>query len=64
MTKVRIKAQKEPNPKKIREVRLVRTPEEANDLLSKGWDFVHAGAVHMDDMGYNAKPLFILAKNE
>ena len=35
---------------------------EANALLATGWTLLHAGIAHADDMGYRAKPVFVLAK--
>ena len=46
----------------FKEVRLVRTDEEANLLLADGWVFMTAGACHIDNAGYVAKPYFILAR--
>lgn len=48
----------------IAKVKVVNTEEEANDLLEKGWTLLHAGAMHMDSHGFNAKPLFVLSKEK
>lgn len=57
----RIKIQKEPNPD-VRSVFATTSVDEANRMLATGkWLFVHAGCAHVDDLGYNVKPLFILA---
>ena len=46
----------------IREVKTVWNDAEANALLATGeWIMMHAGCAHIDGMGYNAKPVYILA---
>ena len=47
---------------KVTEVKLVRTDEEANKLLSEGWELLNAGVSHIDNTGYQAKAHYILAK--
>lgn len=47
----------------IREVKTVWEEIEANELLSSGeWLLLHAGCAHKDVMGFQAKPVFILAR--
>ena len=46
----------------IKEVKLVRTDLEANDLLSKGWHLMNTGVSHTDTTGYQAKVHYILAR--
>jgi len=46
----------------IKQVKTVNTDEEANDLLKAGWIILHGGLAHVDDMGYNAKVHFIMAR--
>lgn len=42
-------------------VKVVHTDGDANELMGEGWVLLHAGVSHQDEMGYNAKPIFILA---
>jgi len=44
----------------IEEIKTVHSDEEANRLLQKGWIYLWSGAVHIDTMGYNVKPIFTL----
>jgi len=46
----------------ICEVKTVRSDEEANKLFTDGWILLHAGASHIDGMGYNAKTHFMMGK--
>ncbi|KKM32242.1 hypothetical protein LCGC14_1565910 [marine sediment metagenome] len=46
----------------VREVRLVRTDDEANKLLDKGWELMNTGVSHIGATGYQAKPHYILAR--
>ena len=46
----------------IGEVKLVRSTEEANELLADGWVLMNAGVSHTDSTGYQAKVHYILAK--
>jgi hypothetical protein len=46
----------------IKEVRIVWTENEANDLLEGGWMLMTSGIAHRDQTGYQAKPMFILAR--
>lgn len=46
----------------VKEVKLVRTDDEANKLLNKGWVLLDVATSHIDNMGYNAKPHYILAR--
>ena len=47
----------------IREVKSVWDEQEANDLLNRGdWIMMHAGLAHKDVMGFQAKPIFIMAR--
>ena len=59
---MRINIKKEKIMKSISEVKSVRTDQEVNELLKKGWVILHAGAVHVDDLGLNAKPIFMMGK--
>jgi len=43
-------------------VRITRDENEANELLVAGWLLMNAGVSHTDNIGYQAKPHFILAK--
>lgn len=47
--------------KSVKVVKVVNTDNDANKLLEEGWVLLHAGVSHQDEMGYNAKPIFILA---
>ena len=47
--------------KDVKVVKAVNTDNDANKLLEEGWVLLHAGVFHRDEMGYNAKPIFILA---
>ena len=46
----------------VKEVKLVRTDTEANELLSQGWHLMNTGVSHIDSGGYQAKPHYILAR--
>ena len=46
----------------VKEVRLVRSDKEANELLAKGWMLMNAGVSHIDATGYQAKAHYILAR--
>ena len=46
----------------IKEVKIVRTDTEANELLSQGWQLMNVGVSHIDLAGYQAKPHYILAR--
>ena len=46
----------------VKEVRLVRTDEEANALLVDGWELMNAGVSHIGNTGYQAKAHYILAR--
>ena len=61
MKQERISTKKEVD---FKEVRTVRTDEEANKLLSSGWVLINAGVSHTDLGGYQAKCHFILGKKE
>lgn len=62
--KTKIKPETKTDNKQIVEVKTVRTDEEANALFSAGWVLLHGGASHVDTMGYNAKPHFIMGREE
>ncbi len=49
---------------RVKEVKAVWDEKEANKMLKEGWTFIHAGVAHQDEMGYRAKPIFVLAKLE
>ena len=44
------------------EVKTVWSDEEANQLLKQGWVLMGNGIAHRDNAGYQAKPVYILAK--
>ncbi len=46
----------------IKEIKTVWTDEEANELLQNGWMLMSSGVAHRDEAGYQAKPMFILAR--
>jgi hypothetical protein len=46
----------------VEEVKIVWSDLEANELLKKGWMLMSSGVAHRDEAGYQAKPMFILAK--
>ena len=48
----------------VKEVKLVRTDTEANELLSQGWQLMNAGVSHVDSTGYQAKAHYILARTK
>ena len=49
--------------KDIKEVRSVWDDQEANELLNTGdWIVMHAGCAHKDAMGFQAKPIYIMAR--
>lgn len=50
--------------KDVKEVKMVRSDAEANDLLSKGWMLMNAGVSHTDSAGYQAKHHYILARRK
>ncbi len=52
------------NSDKVKEVKTTWDEKEANELLKKGWTFIHAGVAHKDELGYCAKPIFVLARLE
>jgi hypothetical protein len=56
----RIKTQKQKEFSDISEVKTVFTQEECNKLLKDGWVLLSIGLSHVDGMGYNAKPTFIM----
>ena len=57
-TKINIPIEKQD----IKEVRTVRSDDEANKLLAEGWVLLHSGASHIDGLGYNAKTHFIMGR--
>lgn len=59
MSKTKITIETERN---IKEVSIVWTEEEANQLLTEGWLLMTSGIAHKDQTGYQAKPMFILAR--
>lgn len=61
-TRVRIEKQKPDDDRLLKEVKTVYSDAEATELLKNGWVYLHAGATHIDSMGYNAKTTFILGK--
>jgi hypothetical protein len=52
------------NNEKVKEIKTVWTDKEANKLLSDGWTLLHGGNAHIDNLGYNVKPCFILARTQ
>ena len=47
----------------VREVKSVWEEQEANELLATGeWLLMHAGCAHKDGMGFQAKPIYIMAR--
>ena len=46
----------------VAEVKTVWSDEEATQFISEGWVLIHGGVAHKDNMGYQAKPVFILGK--
>jgi len=46
----------------LKEVKIVWSDEEANQLLTQGWLLMTSGIAHKDQAGYQAKPMFILAR--
>jgi len=44
------------------EVKIVWSAEETNQLLKQGWFLMGNGIAHKDETGYQAKPVFILAR--
>lgn len=49
----------------IKEVRAVWDEDEANELLHTGkWLIMHAGVAHADGLGFQAKPVYIMARTE
>ncbi len=46
----------------ILEVRMVRTDEEANKLLSENWILLNAGVSHTDSAGFQAKGHYMLGR--
>jgi len=46
----------------FRQVKTVRTDEDANKLLAEGWTLMSSGVCHVDNAGYQAKIYYILAK--
>jgi hypothetical protein len=64
-TNVKIKKQKkESGFEEIKEIKSICDVIECNHLLATGWELLHAGGQHMDQNGFNAKPLFILGKKK
>lgn len=64
-TKIRIKKTNEPkNHRDIEQVKTVYTDGECSAMLVDGWILLHAGATHIDGLGYNAKTTFILGKHK
>ncbi len=47
---------------KVKELKVLWDVKEANSHLTQGWVFLHSGVAHKDNLGYCAKPIFILAK--
>jgi len=50
------------NNENIEQVKTVWSDEEANELFKKGWELLHGGLAHRDNMGYNAKPCYVMVK--
>jgi len=46
----------------VSEVKTVWTDEEANGLLIAGWILLHGGIAHKDNGGFQARPVFVLAR--
>jgi len=44
------------------EVKTVYSDAEASALVKNGWNFICVGISHIDGNGFNAKPTFIMAK--
>ena len=47
----------------MKQVKTVWDEEEANVLLAKGWYLMHAGIAHQGKAGYQAKPVYVLARD-
>jgi len=48
---------------KVLEVKSTWNESEANTLLASGkWTLLHGGLAHKDDMGFTAKPVYILGR--
>ena len=56
-TKITIETERD-----IKEVKILWTEEEANELIRRGWLLMTSGIAHKDQAGYQAKPMFILAR--
>lgn len=63
-TKARVKIEREHKKQtpEVREVRTTHDPDEANRLLASGWNLLHGGIGHVDSLGYNVKPTFVLGR--
>lgn len=48
--------------KQVSQVHTTHDQEEANKLLANGWTLLHGGIGHVDNFGYNVKPMFVLGR--
>lgn len=48
--------------KEVSQVKTVWSDEEANALFEQGWSLLHGGVAHKDNMGYRAKPFYVMGK--
>jgi hypothetical protein len=61
--KMNTKTTIEYNHENVQEVKTTWDEAEANKLLaSKKWVIMHAGLAHQDNMGFVAKPCYVLAR--
>jgi len=61
----RIKTEKElkTDYESVKEIKVVYSDIEANELLNQGWKLINSGVAHVDNGGYNAKPCFTFFKD-
>ncbi len=63
MTRIKVSPKgEEKETRCMKEVKTVWDDVEANKLITEGWTLIHAGCAHKDNMGYNAKAVFVLAR--
>lgn len=58
----RIKVTKDKGLETAKELKTVRTDEEVNDLIKKGWEIVGLGSEHLDSNGFNVKRFVMMVR--
>ena len=63
MIRAKIEKRLNKKPSEIAEVFTTEDATEANRRLASGWSLLYGGVSHVDNLGYNVKPIFVLCRD-